>query len=210
MCIRRSGLLLWLFALIVSIAPAAAQVQTGALRIRTVDEQGAVMPGVTVTITSPVMPRELVGTTGADGTYQVPGLGLGTYTIRTSLPGFQTVIREGVVVRQGQTAEVDVPMRVSALSEEVTVRAESPVIDARSANVNVNLDKDLLENTPGGKDIWNILEYKVPGLVFDVPDVGGAQAGLQRAFQARGTPNARTRSCSTASTSATRRRSGFR
>jgi hypothetical protein len=189
MGIRRSSLLLWLLPLVVSFAPAAAQVQTGALRIRTVDEQGAVMPGVTVTLTSPVMPRALAGTTDADGTYQVPGLGLGTYAIRTSLPGFQTVIREGVVVRQGQTAEVDVPMRVSALAEEVTVRAESPVIDARSANVNVNLDKDLLENTPGGKDIWNILEYKVPGLVFDVPDVGGGQAGLQRAFQARGTPN---------------------
>jgi hypothetical protein len=47
----------------------------------------------------------------------------------------------------------------------------------------------LLETTPGGKDIWNILEYKVPGLVFDTPDVGGNQAGLQRSFTARGTPN---------------------
>ena len=176
-------------ALATAAAPLAAQIQTGSLRVRAVDEQGAIVPGVSVTISSPVMPRQLVGTTDADGVYQVPGLGVGTYTVRTTLQGFQTVIREDVVVRQGQTVTVDVAMKVSALAEEVTVKGDSPVVDTRSANVNVNLDKNLLENTPGGKDIWNILEYKVPGLVFDVPDVGGNQAGLQRAFTARGTPN---------------------
>ena len=71
-------------------------------------------------------------------------------------------------------------MKVSTVAEEVTVSAESPVVDTKSANVNVNLDAKLLETTPGGKDIWNILEYKVPGLIFDTPDVGGNQAGLQR------------------------------
>jgi Carboxypeptidase regulatory-like domain/TonB-dependent Receptor Plug Domain len=188
---KRSGarLFVCVLALLGVASPVSAQIQTGGLRIRAVDEQGAVMPGVSVTITSPVLPRELLGTTDADGTYQVPGLSVGTYTVRTALQGFQTVIREGVVLLQGQIVEVDVPMRVSPLAEEVTVRSESPIIDAKSANVNVNLDKNLLENTPGGKDIWNILEYKVPGLVFDTPDVGGNQAGLQRAFTARGTPN---------------------
>lgn len=176
--------------LILLLAPLAnAQVQTGSIRIRALDEQGAVVPGATVTLTSPVMPRAIVGTTDADGVYQVPGLGIGIYTVRTALQGFQTVIREEVVVRQGQTVMVEVSMKVSALSEEVTVTGESAVVDTKSANVNVSLDKNLLENTPGGKDIWNILEYKVPGLVFDVPDVGGNQAGLQRAFTARGTPN---------------------
>ena len=186
---RRAGWFSCILAVLTIAGPAMAQIQTGGLRIRAVDEQGAVMPGVSVTITSPVLPRELLGTTDADGTYQVPGLSVGTYTIRTALQGFQTVIREGVLVRQGQIVDVDLPMRVSPLSEEVTVRSESPIIDSRSANVNVNLDRHLLENTPGGKDIWNILEYKVPGLVFDTPDVGGNQAGLQRGFTARGTPN---------------------
>ena len=90
-------------------------------------------------------------------------------------------------------------MKVSTVAEEVTVKGESPVVDTKSANVNVNLDTKLLETTPGGKDIWNILEYKVPGLVFDTPDVGGNQAGLQRGFTARGTPNAQNVQLSTAS-----------
>lgn len=175
---------------VVSVAAAAAQIQTGSVLVKVVDEQGSIVPGVTVSLTSSVMPRALVGVTDASGIYQVPGLAIGTYSIRTVLQGFQTVIREDIVVRQGQTANVEIPMKVSTLAEEVTVRGESPVVDTKSANVNVSLDKNLLENTPGGKDIWNILEYKVPGLIFDAPDVGGNQAGLQRAFTARGTPNA--------------------
>jgi hypothetical protein len=186
----RSLLLTMAFSLLLLTATAGAQVQTGSISVRVVDDQGAVVPGVTVSISSTALPQPIVGATGADGVYQVPGLGLGTYTVRTSLQGFQTVIREGVVVRQGQTIPLEITMKVSALAEEITVKGESPVIDTKSANVNISLDKSLLENTPGGKDIWNILEYKVPGLVFDVPDVGGNQAGLQRAFTARGTPNA--------------------
>src|SRR5687767_4868786 len=175
--------------LCLTAAAADAQVQTGSLRVRAIDEQGAIVPGATVTITSPVMPRAMVGTTDADGVYQLPGLSIGIYTARVALQGFQTVIREDILVRQGQTATIDVALKVSTLTEAVTVTGDTPVVDTKSANVNVSLDKNLLENTPGGKDIWNILEYKVPGLIFEVPDVGGNQAGLQRAFTARGTPN---------------------
>ena len=90
---------------------------------------------------------------------------------------------------QNQTVSIDVSMKVGSLSEEVTVKGETPVVDTKSASVATNLDAMLLDTTPGGKDIWSILEYKIPGLVFDLPDVGGNQAGLQRAFTSRGTPN---------------------
>jgi hypothetical protein len=190
MQIRMRGVLAGVLAIVAAATTALAQIQTGSIFVKAVDEQGAVIPGVTITITSPVLPREIVGVTDTSGIYQIPGLSIGTYRVRTALQGFQSVIREDIPVRQGQTANVEVAMKVSSLAEEVTVKGESPVVDTKSANVKVNLDKQLLENTPGGKDIWNILEYKVPGLIFDVPDVGGNQAGLQRAFTARGTPNA--------------------
>ena len=106
-----------------------------------------------------------------------------------ALAGFQTITREGIVVLQGQTSTVDFALKVSTVSEEVTVKGETPVVDTKSANVNVNLDKALLDTTPGGKDIWSILEYKAPGVVFDTPDVGGNQGGLQRGMTSRGTPN---------------------
>ena len=95
-----SSFLLSVLVLLLACPQVSAQVQTGSVSIRAIDEQGGVVPGVTVTLTSPVMPRPITGVTGSDGVYQVPGLGIGSYTIRTSLPGFQTITREDVIVRQ--------------------------------------------------------------------------------------------------------------
>src|SRR5262245_58175235 len=183
--------ILSLAALAVAISsPALAQVQTGSILIKAVDEQGAVMPGVTVSITSAILPQEIAGMTDASGVYRIPGLSAGTYTVKTALSGFQTVVRPDVIVSQGQTVSLDVPMKVSTLSESVTVKGESPVVDTKTVGSNTNIDKNLLDATPGGKDIWNLLEYKAPGIVVESPDVGGNQGGLQRSMSARGTPNA--------------------
>ena len=177
--------------LLVSVlaAPAWAQVQTGSILVKVVDDQGAAIPGVTVTVTSPVLPQPLVGVTDSAGTKNFTALSVGTYSIKSTLSGFQTVTREGVLVVQNQTVSIDTTMKVGAMSEEVTVTGASPVVDTKSATVATNLDAMLLDTTPGGKDIWSILEYKIPGLVFSAPDVGGNQAGLQRGFTSRGTPN---------------------
>jgi hypothetical protein len=169
---------------------AFAQVQTGIISIKAVDDQGAVMPGVTVSITSPVLPRAIEGTTDTGGVFQVPGLTPATYTVKLTLQGFQTSIREDVIVRQGQSANVEIAMKVGALTEAVTVKGESPIVDTKSVGTKTNIDAVLLETTPGGKDIWNILEYKAPGVVVESPDVGGNQGGLQRSLSSRGTPNA--------------------
>src|SRR6185503_4681569 len=111
------------------------------------------------------------------------------YAVKVSLQGFETVNRTDILVTQSQTVSIDVALKIGTVSTEVTVSAASPIVDTKAANVSVNLDAKLLDTTPGGKDIWNILEYKVPGIVFDTPDVGGNQGGLQRGFTSRGTPN---------------------
>lgn len=171
-------------------ATATAQVQTGSIFLRIVDEQGAVLPGTTVTISSPVIiSGQITGTTDETGSYRFPSLLPGTYTVRIELAGFQTVVRDGVAVSVGQTTPLDFVLRVGGLTESVTVTGESPVVDTKSANVGVNLNARLLETTPSGRDIWSIVEYKVPGLVMATPDVGGNQGGLQRAVTARGTGN---------------------
>ena len=177
--------LLWLMSVVV----ASAQIQTGIISVKALDDQGALVPGVSVSITSSILPRAIEGTTDTSGVFQIPGLTPGSYTVKVTLQGFQTVIREGVIVRQGQAANVEFAMKVGGLNEAVTVTGESPVVDTKSVGSRTNIDSALLETTPGGKDIWNILEYKAPGVVVDTPDVGGNQGGLQRAMSARGTPN---------------------
>lgn len=188
---RRLGLIGILLVVLVAFGTtsASAQVQTGTIYVKAVDEQGSSVPGATVTLTSPVLPRPLVGVTDSAGVHQFASLALGTYTVSVSLQGFQTINRENLVVLQNQTTSIELALKVGAVTEVITVKGETPVVDSKNVRVNVNLDTMLLETTPGGKDIWNILEYKIPGLVFDTPDVGGNQAGLQRSFTARGTPN---------------------
>ena len=61
------------------------------------------------------------------------------------------------------------------------------MVDTTTANTSVNLGEQLLQATPGGRDIWSLVEYKVPSLLITRPDVGGTSGGLQGTFNARGT-----------------------
>ncbi|HZT77959.1 MAG TPA: TonB-dependent receptor [Vicinamibacterales bacterium] len=177
-----------LAALIAVATPALAQVQTGSILAKAVDEQGAATPGVAVTISSPVLSSgTMTGATDASGVYRFPSLTPGTYTVKFELQGFQTIVRENVDVSVGQTTPVDIQLKVAAVAETVTVSGASPVVDTTSANVNVTLNQQLLQATPGGRDIWALTEYKVPGLVMSRPDVGGTSGGLQGTYTARGT-----------------------
>jgi hypothetical protein len=172
-------------------APALAQVQTGSILVKALDEQGAVTPGVTITISSPVLVAgSMTAATDAGGVYRFPSLVPGTYSVRLELSGFQTLVREGIVVLVGQTTPIDVALKVATLAETVTVAGQSPTVDTTSANVNVNLSEQLIQGTPGGRDIWALVEAKVPGLVISRPDVGGTSGGLQGTFSARGTASA--------------------
>jgi hypothetical protein len=166
------------------------QVQRGAIEVKTADASGALIPGVTVTVTGETLAGAINGVTDETGVYRAANLNVGVYIVTLALPGFQTVKRENVQVVQSQTVALDIQMIVGAVAQELTVTAESPVLDTKSTNVAINIDKNLLESTPGAKDIWGLLEYKAPGVIFDAPDVGGNQGGLQRALYARGTPNA--------------------
>src|SRR5206468_3877707 len=126
----------------------------------------------------------------AGGVYRFPSLVPGTYSVQLELSGFQTITRENIVVLVGQTTPVEFTMKVAGVSANITVTGGSPTVDTTSANVNVNLSEQLIQGTPGGRDIWALVEAKVPGLVMSRPDVGGTSGGLQGTFSARGTASA--------------------
>ncbi len=184
----------WLAALGLMAAvalPVSAQVQTGSILVRVTDQQGGAVPGVSVTIASPVLVAgTMTGVTDAGGVNRFPALVPGTYSVKVELQGFRTIQREGVVVAVGQTVPLDIAMQVATVSETVTVTGTSPVIDTTTATTSVNLGEQLLQSTPGGRDIWALVEAKVPSLVMSRPDVGGTSGGLQGTFSARGTASA--------------------
>jgi hypothetical protein len=172
----------------VAALPAAAQVQTGSILVRVTDSQGAAIPGVAVTLSSPVLVAgTATGTTDGGGINRFPSLVPGTYAVKIELQGFRTVLREGVIVAVGQTVPLDLSMPVATVAETVTVTGTSPVVDTTTATTSVNLGEELLQQTPGGRDIWALVDAKVPSLVMSRPDVGGTSGGLQGTFSARGT-----------------------
>ncbi len=183
-----------LFSALLAVAvatTASAQVQSGSILVRAVDEQGGVMPGVSITISSPVVVGgSMTAVTDVGGVNRFPSLVPGEYTVKVDLSGFRSVTRENIVVLVGQTTPVEFSMKVASLAENITVTGASPTVDTTSANVSVNLSSELIQGTPGGRDIWGLLEAKVPGLVMSRPDVGGTSGGLQGVFSARGTASA--------------------
>ena len=191
---RFSGILFGLAVLLLLPALASAQVQRGSLFVKVADEQGGILPGATLELTSPVMPGVTTAVSDALGQNRFPSLTVGTYNLKISLQGMQSVLREGLVITQGATVEVNITLKVGSMSEAISVVAETPVVDTKAATLQVNIDKNILQGTPGGQDIWSIIEYKAPGVTIDTgngspPDVGGNQGGLQRSLTARGVPN---------------------
>src|SRR5256885_684709 len=102
-------------------ASAAAQSGDGSLRGLVKDEQGAVMPGVTVTAASLELLTPAGATTEADGSYRLSNLPPGTYALTAELSGFRSVRKEGILLRAGANFQVDFRLTVGSLEAPVTV-----------------------------------------------------------------------------------------
>lgn len=129
-------------------APAYAQRTTGAIVGTVTDSSGAVLPGVTVTLSGAGVAGTPTTVTGETGTYRFPALAPGTYNLSFALQGFTTVNREQIVVPLGGTIEINLQLSVSTIQETVTVTGESPVVNTASAQVATNLNREWVENAP--------------------------------------------------------------
>ena len=111
--------------LVVLVVPMRAQQGTGTITGRASDASGAVIPGVTVTLTSPAVMGTRESITDERGSYRFDQLPLGTYTLKFELPGFATLIREGIQITAGFTATINVALEVATVAETITVDRKS-------------------------------------------------------------------------------------
>jgi hypothetical protein len=181
----RSVFCVVLIAVFLSAGSAWAQTQTGEIFGRVHDPSGAVLPGATVTLTSPALIQPQTTVAAASGSYRFPNLPIGVYTVTFELTGFQRIIRPEVRIQAGFNAEVNGRLELSSVQETVTVTGESPIIDVRSNTLGTNFGKELLEAIPSARDPWVILE-QTPGMVMSVQNVGGNISGQQASFGAHG------------------------
>ncbi|MEO8680435.1 MAG: carboxypeptidase regulatory-like domain-containing protein [Vicinamibacterales bacterium] len=145
------------------------------------DNTGAVLPGVTVTVSSPALIQAQVQVTSADGGFRFLALPPGVYEVGFDLAGFQGVKREGIRIVIGQTLTVDQQLQVATLQETVTVTGASPVVDTSTTTMGTNFTKELLTEIPNARDIWAAMS-QAPGIQMQGFDVGGSHAGTSTGY----------------------------
>jgi hypothetical protein len=158
---------------------------TGTIQGRVTDAQGAVLPGVTVTATSPALIQPQTTVTSETGNYRFPAVPPGTYEVTYELAGFNTLKRSGIGITLGFTANVNVELALATLQETVTVSGASPVIDTSTTRVQQNFKMEQLQSIPNGRDMWALLAV-TPSVQMGRIDVGGNRAGTQTGYTAYG------------------------
>lgn len=142
-----------LLALLCSLAltaPAFAQSTAinGTIEGVITDETGAILPGVTVTITNVGTGLVRVAVTDAQGSYRAALLPLGNYLVRMEIEGFRVIERSGVTLSAGQTAVVSGQLTVGAVAELIQVSADSPVTQPASIDLGRTISSEEITNLP--------------------------------------------------------------
>jgi hypothetical protein len=175
------------------LTPMIASAQTSTITGTVRDASGGVLPGVAVEASSPALIEKSRSTvTSGAGTYSILSLRPGTYTVKFELPGFSTVIREGVVLTSDFTATINVDLKVGALEETLTVTGESPIVDTSNITQRVVMTAEVRDALPTGRNIQAV-GIMIPGTSIAVGgggalsrDVGGSGNLQQSPLQYRG------------------------
>ena len=141
------GLLLFTGALLI---PSAVHAQsTGSIAGNVEDTTAAALPGVTVEASSPVLIEGVrTAITDGAGNYQIIQLEPGTYSVTFRLSGFATIVREGIELTSGFTANVSAEMPVGGVEETITVTGASPVVDIQNTRSQTVLTREILDAMP--------------------------------------------------------------
>jgi Carboxypeptidase regulatory-like domain len=177
MRIGRARFIIVTLTVVTFLAGAAFAQTSGTLTGRALDSSGGVLPGVTVSITSPAMiGGARTAVTDEQGAYRFTQVPSGEYRVSFALPGFQTLNIEGVRVTVGATQTINGTMRIDSISESITVVSDTPTIDLQATTVGVNWDQKQMDDLPYGRGVRGLARL-VPGLSPTQFDVGGNTVG---------------------------------
>ena len=172
------------------LAPAAAQTgqMFGELVGKVTDDQGGVLPGVTVTLSGPAAMGTPTAVTNEQGRYRFPAVNSGTYTLKFELAGFAPMVREGDRRPGAPDDHVDAAMKLASLQETVTVSGSSPTVDVENTKVGARLSQDVLTSVPTSRTIFGSTTV-LPGMTMGRQDPGGLNAATSTGMVAHGAAN---------------------
>ena len=178
---KKSLIVLSLLLLAVTVT---AQVRTGTIYGKVTDTEGNPLPGVSIMLTSAQI-GALTTVSGPTGIYRFLSLSPYTYDLTAELTGFKKEIRVGIIVQIGSNAEINLVLEIGTLEEQVTVVAQTPVVDTKKTTVGANVDKEAMQSLPTARDPWVVIQL-APAIMIDRENVGGNESGQQSAFLTKG------------------------
>ena len=159
------------FAVALCLLPVslAAQAVTGTILGAITDTSGAVMPGVTVTLTNAGTGLVRVVVTDSNGEYTAPSLPTGRYIVKAELPGFKTVNVPDADLGVDQHLRINAKLEVGAVEESVTVTGASPIVQTSSSELGTTVNEEEIKTLPlNGRNFVN-LTRTIPGVVRGIP-----------------------------------------
>ncbi|MPY88825.1 MAG: TonB-dependent receptor [Luteitalea sp.] len=166
--VRPGGTLALLALLVVLATPlwAWGQAANGTLLGNVRDESGAAVPGATITTTEVQTNIARTAVSNDTGYYIFTNLPPGVYRVEGELQGFKKFVREGVEVRVNTTVRVDVGFSVGALTESVTVSAETPTLQTDRTDTGRIIEGEQIAQMPLG------FNRNFQGMIITVPGSG--------------------------------------
>ncbi|MGC2889357.1 MAG: TonB-dependent receptor [Candidatus Acidiferrum sp.] len=159
------------------VLPAYAQQTLGSINGTVTDSSGAVVQNAVVKIHNLATGLEQTVSTNSDGSFNIAGLPIGTYSVTFSRDGFKTEVHSPILVQGNRTATVNAAMQPGAVSATVTVEG-TPLLNQTDTTNGYTLGSELIENIPLGTGSFTQLALLAPGVNADLLAGTGTNAGL--------------------------------
>jgi hypothetical protein len=135
-------------ATLAMVSPLVAQDVTGTVQGVVADPSGAVIPGVEVELVNETTGGGVRQSSNAEGRYLFNLVAPGRYSVRASSPGFRNALVSGIVVEVARNVRADIVLQLGPVAEQIEVTTEVPRIDAVSAQVSTNVERQMMINLP--------------------------------------------------------------
>jgi hypothetical protein len=123
------------------------------------DAQGAGIPAVKITVTNVATNLSFSRESSQDGTYVIPQLPIGPYTLEATAPGFKSFQQSGINLEVNQRLRVDIRMEIGNVSESIQVTAEIPRIQTEDSSLGAVVERRRIEELPvNGRHVFNLVK----------------------------------------------------
>ena len=179
-----------ILAFLLFVTPAFAQLDTGAIVGYVHDQSGSAVQSASILVTSQATSAQWTVITDEHGEFVTPPLRTGIYSVRVEAPGFKTETKENITIQVQDRLRVDFDMAIGAVTENITVSADSQLIESETSSLGQVISSKRITDLPlNGRDYLQLATLTT-GVVRTSSgtngNVGGSSTGGQNSFVANG------------------------